>query len=503
MIEKAYKIRVCWILSVVIVIVTTVGCSSKDDSVQINKDTIQQQKADGIDLCEEYGFPPGCDLCEEFGWYGDGICDQNLIDLGICKGPDPDCGNNQADGGLDGNDEDGEIDGGSEEGDEEDVGIDDGGDQLPEIVCHDPVPLPEKIEFVGEPSAVAVEDLNKDGCRDIVLIEGDSQWYTLVILWGDPQGTWSERWTHNIIENDSLRSIWWTRDTTSQVIGIGDWDGDGDLDVGTSMGVALNRGAKNLDWHQLPTLGAKELLRPVAFVDLEKDGTIWLVTTTTEGIERCTAQPNVCDSLPHTPPPEEKLDDMVIGDFDHDGLLDIIAGGYFNNPFVSWSWHGSDNWQEPVLVDEMHSKDYEIGDVDDDGFLDIVAQKVEWISDFPSYTDIWISKPDGFEKVQTLYNYDNHNDSASLVDIDQDGCLDYLQIGVDIGVGLRWGNCTYFEEHDGTNGWIDVEAHTGIGVQCLDITGDDQCELIIRSSTIDNGQHTQGYLYFYQPPTHE
>ena len=31
------------------------------------------------------------DYCEEFGWYGDNECDQDLIDDGLCLGPDPDC----------------------------------------------------------------------------------------------------------------------------------------------------------------------------------------------------------------------------------------------------------------------------------------------------------------------------------------------------------------------------------------------------------------------------
>jgi hypothetical protein len=47
--------------------------------------------ADGVDLCSKFNLPEDCDLCEEFGWYGDGECDQELIDRGLCTGPDQDC----------------------------------------------------------------------------------------------------------------------------------------------------------------------------------------------------------------------------------------------------------------------------------------------------------------------------------------------------------------------------------------------------------------------------
>ncbi|MCD6498592.1 MAG: hypothetical protein J7M25_09880 [Deltaproteobacteria bacterium] len=36
----------------------------------------------------------GVDYCEKYGWYGDGECDQRLIDAGLCAGPDPDCARN-------------------------------------------------------------------------------------------------------------------------------------------------------------------------------------------------------------------------------------------------------------------------------------------------------------------------------------------------------------------------------------------------------------------------
>jgi hypothetical protein len=58
---------------------------------ELAKGEILRGKADGPDLCRKIGAPPGCDLCDELGWYGDDDCDEDLIEAGLCDGPDPDC----------------------------------------------------------------------------------------------------------------------------------------------------------------------------------------------------------------------------------------------------------------------------------------------------------------------------------------------------------------------------------------------------------------------------
>ena len=55
-----------------------------------DKDRARQGKADG-DVCAAFGLPADCDPCAEYGWYGDGVCDADLIASGVCLGPDPDC----------------------------------------------------------------------------------------------------------------------------------------------------------------------------------------------------------------------------------------------------------------------------------------------------------------------------------------------------------------------------------------------------------------------------
>lgn len=61
------------------------ACVATGDGAPPDKsDVLAAGKADGLDMCAKFGFPPGCDICAEFEWYGDGQCDQDLVDAGIC-----------------------------------------------------------------------------------------------------------------------------------------------------------------------------------------------------------------------------------------------------------------------------------------------------------------------------------------------------------------------------------------------------------------------------------
>jgi hypothetical protein len=148
-----------------------------------------------------------------------------------------------------------------------------------------------------------------------------------------------------------------------------------------------------------------------------------------------------------------------------------------------------------------HAGDFEIGDVDGDGKDDLLAQRHETISDFPSHTDVWLSvlgaagasAPSVLH--QTLYNWDNHNDNAALVDVDGDGCLDLVMTGVDKGSGYELGakassgpaSCTGFiGPHDPTKqvdsgSWKPLDARGSIGVQVADLNADGKLEVLIRN----------------------
>jgi hypothetical protein len=58
------------------------------DEAPPEKSEVLFGKADGVDLCRKFGFPAGCDVCAEFEWYGDGECDKDLYESGVCALPD-------------------------------------------------------------------------------------------------------------------------------------------------------------------------------------------------------------------------------------------------------------------------------------------------------------------------------------------------------------------------------------------------------------------------------
>jgi hypothetical protein len=83
----------CALLACLIAQAGAAACVAADDGEPApDKSDLLAGKADGLDMCAKFGFPPGCDICAEFEWYGDGHCDQDLVDAGIClHADDEDC----------------------------------------------------------------------------------------------------------------------------------------------------------------------------------------------------------------------------------------------------------------------------------------------------------------------------------------------------------------------------------------------------------------------------
>lgn len=395
----------------------------------------------------------------------------------------------------------------------------DGGSDMPSR-C--PFDLPDTLELGGGPSAITVADLDADGCLDLVAlvalppspdVRGP---VALVVAWGDSAAPYDERST-SLLPGDAGTTAAGdptARDSSSRVLSVIDFDGDGNADVVTAGGIALGDGARSFGWQGFPD-EEQQLLQPVVAVDFDGTGQRVVRGTRAGQVELCTAAGS-CEALPGQPEacsPDVgcAIQDVAVGDFDHDGRPDVIGGGWpLEPPFanVSRLWLSSENHDAAREV-AIEFVDYVIGDLDGDGFLDVVAPIAEFISDFPSHTQVWLSDPaapDSFVRRQEILNAENHNDNAALADVNDDGCLDYLTTGVDRGaVFIRLGNprpeggCTgLLGDHDpalsvDSGGWSQVPVGGGIGIQQLDVNGDGTADWVLRELA--------GDLRFITPPT--
>jgi len=352
-------------------------------------------------------------------------------------------------------------------------------------------PLPKTLDLgKGAASSIKVGDLDGDGFFDLVTIfpNGAQKRIELIIAWGGKTGF--NKLTRLVIAK-MTQAFYDVRDSATEQVVFGDFNGDKKLDLATAKGFALQKEQREFTWQALPdaTLGA--LLLPVG--SMVVNGKLFLIRANTkQAVQRCEPMKGCQTLFKHSVPIQE----LAVADFDHDGVPDILVGGMMFGTSGASFW-SSRRKGKLTILENIHGVDWEVGDINGDGHPDLVTQRQETIPDFPSTTDVWVSKPGagkGFILQQSIYNFGNHNDNMELVDLDQDGCLDLLQIDVDGKyVGLRYGQknarglCAYLGPHDpkkklDQGRWATIRmVDVMTGVQVLDVNGDGKLELIGRT----------------------
>jgi len=236
-------------------------------------------------------------------------------------------------------------------------------------------------------NSVAVGDLDNDGCLDIVSGSGSGEDYE-VIAWengGIPfVGTWTQR--------DVGAS-------TSGVnsVALGDLDSDGDLDVVT--GSSWPEDYEVIAWQNTLAHGdlsfgpagndvgaSTDHVSSVAVGDLDNDGDLDVVSGSGSGedseviawrndgapFDSVWPQQNVGAST-------ASVYSVALGDLDHDGYLDIVAGCGSGEDYEIRAWRNDGTPFNSLWVpqdvgastDDVWS--VAVGDLDNDGDLDIVS----------------------------------------------------------------------------------------------------------------------------------
>jgi len=244
-------------------------------------------------------------------------------------------------------------------------------------------------------------DLDHDGDLDLVT------W-----SYGDPVRIWKNDGHGQFLPAATLPAP--TPSLTGQPV-LGDFNGDGDLDVAVST-LFLNDG-------QLTFTGSASLGIPRVAFDVDGDGDLDLITSPTE--QTWAVLKN--DGKGHftqTQMTQEFLTDAEVGDFDNDGDLDVVAlTSLGQQRAVILLNDGTGTFEERdagLLVNA--SRGLSVGDVDDDGDLDVFIGNWGQAGGFNPNDQVWLN--DGAAHFSAGDAPLSGSVQIVLADVDGDGDLD-------------------------------------------------------------------------------
>lgn len=242
---------------------------------------------------------------------------------------------------------------------------------------------------------VFVADMNKDGRPDVVLSvsegAGPLSWFESPPT--GPAGAWIE----HPIESGTLEG--------THSLQVADLDGDGSLDVVAAEMHTSSKKRVLVYFNKGNTFTRAVLSRKgshnMQIADIDGDGDVDIVGKNYAGAgrvvemwENLSSRAKAWDYIPvdeDRPDSQKGKMGLVIGDADHDGRPDVIAGAFlYRNP--GGDLRGA--WNRSVIVDESMDVYFAV-DVDGNGYTDLVGLKdssVYWIEAKDQKATAWTAR---------------------------------------------------------------------------------------------------------------
>jgi hypothetical protein len=294
-------------------------------------------------------------------------------------------------------------------------------------------------------------DLNHDGYQDIVFGVYSSNVRNILTLYYNGSG-WNEK----------LGNLPYFGQYVDFSINDINFDGNPDIVASGDGGVDVFLGDGKYNWTQL-NKGLSSSSDANCVVDIDNDGVLDIVDIDgiykTNGLDKLFVKgfSKVSNNLPLG-----KKFAIDYGDFNNDGLLDLLAlrnAGVVANNFIIYFNNGSNPWDfySATGCSRGNIEDAAVADMDNDGDLDVVYCTNLW-----NY-NVLLAKNTGdgtFPTYDNLLSFANGRCyNVDVGDFDHDGDMDILATGRPSGGG-GWSNETWIIENV-SGSWVQTEVISG------------------------------------------